>query len=131
MFSFKSIFIVRTIPRATFNDLTYTTICFSCYSLHFFHIHNNNCSLDLYNRDLQITIILFTRNVSSHKINWILYELPLLALSCLLYHRLSSRMSLSWQNLCKCKQVACSIVVGYLFAYPLFLYCILLLSVYS
>ena len=30
--------------------------------------YNNICPLDLYNSDLQITIILFTRNLSSHKL---------------------------------------------------------------
>ena len=38
--------------------------------------------IDLYNRDPQITIILFTSNMSSHKTDWILFELPLPALSC-------------------------------------------------
>ena len=33
-------------------------------------------------------IILFTRNVSSHKTDWILSEFPLLALSCHLYRSL-------------------------------------------
>ena len=66
---------------------SYTTIiCFSCcYSL-----HSSAYTIDLYNRDLQATIILFTRNMSSHKTDWILFELPLLALSCLLYRRVSS-----------------------------------------
>ena len=40
-----------------------------------------NSSADLYNRYLQTTIIMFTRNVSSHKTGWILSESPLLALS--------------------------------------------------
>ena len=39
------------------------------------------------------TIILFTRNVSSHKTDWILSELPLFALSCLLYRRVYSLMN--------------------------------------
>ena len=39
-------------------------------------------------------------------------------------------MSLPSRNLYKCKQVACSIVVICLFAYPLFLYCTLLLPIY-
>ena len=53
-------------------------------------LHINNCSIELYNSDLQTTIILFTRNVSSHKTDWILDELQLLALFCLLYCRVSS-----------------------------------------
>ena len=32
-------------------------------SLHFFRVHNNNCSTDLYNRDVQTTIILFTQDL--------------------------------------------------------------------
>ena len=56
--------------------------------------YNSNCSeSDLYNRDLRTTIILFTRNVFSHKAAWILSEMPLLALSCLLYSMVSSLMS--------------------------------------
>ena len=51
------------------------------------------CSIDLYNRDLQTAIILFTLNMSSHKTDWIIFELPLLALSCLLYHFLCSLMN--------------------------------------
>ena len=64
-------FIVSIILCATLNDLTEaTTICFNYFSsLTPFRVHNNNCSLDLYDKDLQTTIILFTRNVSSHKIN--------------------------------------------------------------
>ena len=57
-----------------------------------FHIriYNNICLIDTYNRDLQTTIILFTNNVSSHKTDWFFFELPLPALSCLLYYRLSN-----------------------------------------
>ena len=67
------------------------TICFNYYySLHFLCLHNNNSSIDLYNRDLQTTIILFTCNVSLHNTDWILSESPLLALSYLLYRMLSS-----------------------------------------
>ena len=36
--------------------------------------YNNNCSLDLYSRDLRTTIILFSRNVSSHKTDKILTD---------------------------------------------------------
>ena len=88
-------FTVRTISCATFLDLTsITTICFNCYySLNFFRVHNNNCSIHLYNRDHQTTIILFIRNVSSHKTDWIVSELPLPALSCLLYRMVNSLMN--------------------------------------
>ena len=54
---------------------------------------NINCSIDLYNKDLQTTIILFTCNVSAHKTGWIISELPLLALSCLLYRMVNSLMN--------------------------------------
>ena len=36
-----------------------------------FFVSTNTCSLDLYSGDLQTTTVLFTRNVSSHNINWI------------------------------------------------------------
>ena len=47
---------------------------FNC-SLFFFaynlFINNNTCSLDLYSSNLQTTTVLFTRNASSHKTDWI------------------------------------------------------------
>ena len=75
-----------------------------------------NCSLDLSNRNLQTTII---RNVYLCKADWILSELPLSALSCLLYHRVSSlmnvwRMSLPFRKLFKYKQVVYVIVLAVL-----------------
>ena len=88
---------VHTIPAATFN--------------------NNNCSIDLYSRDLQTTIIHFIRKVSSHKTDWILTELLLPALFCLLYCKVRSdeciwkRISLPLRNLHRCKQVVYAIVV--------------------
>ena len=103
-------------------------------------VHNINSSTDFYNRDLQTTIILFTRNVSSHKIDWILSESPLLALSCLLY-RMVSRLvnALGGEYLCLRKisinvnklfivifvfylLCPCSVVVACLLVYPIFLY---------
>ena len=54
---------------------------------------NNNCSLDLYSGDLQTIIVHLTSNVSSHKTDWILFELLLPALSGLLYRRLNSLMN--------------------------------------
>ena len=70
---------------------------------HFFPLRNNNCWTDLYERDLQTIIILFTRNVSSHKTDWIFSELPLLALSCLLYRRVNNLMNaLEGECLCLC-----------------------------
>ena len=138
MFFVLNLFLVNilyTIPCVTCHDLTSaTTICFNCYySLHFFCIHNNNCSTDL-----QTTIILFTRNVSSDKTDWILYELPMLALSCLLYRMVSSLMNaLEGECLCLCEisinvnklfivicvfclRCPCSVVVACLLVYPLF-----------
>ena len=62
---------------------------FNCYFFTLFRIHNNNCSTDLYNRDLQTKIIFFTQN----RLNFL--WIPLLALFCLLYYR---RMFLSSRN---------------------------------
>ena len=56
-------------------------------------MHEYMCSTDLYKSDLQNTITLFTRNVSSQKTNWIPSESTLPVLSCLLYCRLSSLMN--------------------------------------
>ena len=56
-------------------------------------VHNNNCLIDLYNRDLQTTIILFTRIMSSHKTDWILSMSSLLTLSCFSYCRVNSLMN--------------------------------------
>ena len=55
--------------------------------------HNKNCLTDLYKRDFQTTVILFIRNVSSDKTEWILTELPLLTLLCFLYRMVSSLMN--------------------------------------
>ena len=66
----------------------YVHMCY--YSFHFLCVYNNNCSINLYNKDLQATIILFIPNGSSHKTDEILSELPLLTLSCLLYRMVSS-----------------------------------------
>ena len=69
------------------------------------------------NKDLQVPIILFTRNMSSHKTDWIRSEQPLPALSCL------CRLN---RNLHKCKQVACNVVFVGKLIIPLFntaLYC--------
>ena len=104
-----------------------TTIYFNCYySLHLFHIHNSNYSIDLYNRDLQTTIILFTRKVSSHKTDWILSEfLWLLCFPFYIAAKQSTECTWRWislhsQNLYKCKQVACGVVIVCLFIYALF-----------
>ena len=109
---------------------------------------NNNCPIDLYNKDLQTTIILFTCNMSSHRTDWILSELPLLAMSCLVYCLVSRLMNaFKGECLCLCETpininklfivilVCClhcpwSVVVVRLLVYPLFLHCTLLLPVY-
>ena len=94
--------------------------------------------LDLYSRDLQITIIPFKCNVSSHKFDRIFSELPSPALSCLLYSRVSNLMN-ALQGECLCfrkifinvskllfiylvEVCPCRIVVARLLVYPLFLY---------
>ena len=71
---------ILTWPRPKCFVVKPTTNCFNCY-YSFFRVHDNNCWIDLYNRDLQTTIILFIHNVSSRKTDWFLSELPLLALS--------------------------------------------------
>ena len=88
--SHNSMWHIQLINLNKNNLLLYTS--FAC---------NNNCSIDLYNRDLQTTIFLFTRNVSSHKTDWILCESPLLVLSCRLYSMVSSLMS-ALQGECLC-----------------------------
>ena len=93
MFSFKSIL---------YYSHNSTTICLNCYSsFTLFRVHNNNCSIDLFSRDLQTIIILFTCNVSSHKTDWILSELPLPAMSYLLYCRVGSLMN-ALEGICLC-----------------------------
>ena len=74
------------------------------------YAYNNNCSIHLYSRDLLTTIILFSRNVPSHKTDWILTGTPFPALFCLLYHKSKQSdeftcMKMSLRNLHKCKQV--------------------------
>ena len=105
-----------------------------------FREHNNNCSIDLYNRDLKTTIILFTRNLSSDKTDWILSELPLPDLPCILYRRVSSLIN-AFEAKCLCfrevsidvnklfivvcvfcLRCSCSIVVTRQVAYSLFSY---------
>ena len=121
-----------------------TTISFnSYYALHFFRVHNNNCSI--YNRDLQTTIILCTTKVSSHKTDWILSEFPLLALYFTLQSKLFNectwrRISVPSRNLYKCKLVIVifvfflrcpwSVIVACLLVYSVFCVLMLLLPVY-
>ena len=91
---------------------------------------------NLYNRNLQTTIILFTRIVSSHKTDWILPESPCFALSCLLYRMVSSLMN-TLEGECFCHREI-SINVNKLLVVLLslvlfiryFFYCSLLLPVY-
>ena len=100
---------------------------------------------------LIVRIILFTRNLSSHKTDWIRCELPLPVLSCLLYCRVSSLMN-SLEEECVCLReistnvnklftllllvyfvYSCSfsvVVVGYLLVYSLSYTALLLLPVY-
>ena len=90
---FKSILHFRVPPTISFN-CCYTFVLFSIHWIYVFTwwvpspTHNLNlnkmassrwmcsiCSIDLYNRDLHTTITLFTFNISSHNIVWILTEL--------------------------------------------------------
>ena len=96
VFSFKSISLLFTqfrVPPFTIRlkQQQFTLIVIILYTS---FAYNNNFSIHLYNRDLQTLIILFTCNMSSHKTDWILSELPLFALlSCLLYGMVSSLMN--------------------------------------
>ena len=92
--------------------------------------------IDLYNRDLETTIILFKQNVSSHKTDLILSDLLLPAMSCLLCRLVSSLMNvLEGECLLLCEV---SVIVNKSLAVLLlpvlftryFLYCNLLLPVY-
>ena len=70
-----------------YTSFAYTiTILNNCYFYNNFYLYTN-CYL--YNRDLQTITVLVTSNVSSHKTDWILSELALLAMSCLLYRRVN------------------------------------------
>ena len=69
---------------------------------------------------LQTTIILFTCNVSSHKTDRIQSELPLPALSCLLYCRLNSTIN-AFEEECLCLHEI-SINVNMLLSLLLFVY---------
>ena len=88
-------------------------------------------------------IILFTRNVSSHKTDWILSEFPLSTLSCLLHHRVSSlKNAHNGECLCLreiyinvnkfivicvfCLRCPCSVVVACLLVYSFFFILMLL-----
>ena len=86
--------IVHTIPCVTFHDVSQTAaICFNLL---------NNCSVALYNRNIQTTIMLFTRDVSSQKIDCILSEFSLLALSCVLYHKVYHSLMNALEGECLC-----------------------------
>ena len=114
----------------------YVHMCY--YSFHFLCVYNNNCSINLYNKDLQATIILFIPNGSSHKTDEILSELPLLTLSCLLYRMVSSIINaLEREYLCLLeicinvnKFLAVLLLAVYLYIH-FFLSCTLLSFVYS
>ena len=90
------------------------------------YAYNKNCSIDLYNRDVQTTITLFTRNMSSHKTERILSELPLLALSYFLYRVVSCLMN-KLEEECFClREISKNLnKLLLVFVYPLFLYCTL------
>ena len=130
MFSFKSISLlftqIRVSPLANWPKQQQFTPIVNI--LHVCFAYKNNCSLHIYNRDLQATIILFTRNVSSHKTEWTLSESPLFALPCQ-YRMVSSLMNALTENVFTCSVVKCfvyplfyftSVVVTCLLLYPLF-----------
>ena len=85
VFSFKSILYCsyNSVCHLWWFDLNNNNLLQLLVLFSLFRVHNNNCLIDLYNSDLQTTIILYTRNVSSYKADWFLSESPLLALSCL------------------------------------------------
>ena len=77
-------YITSHITSVACNCIYLSIIVNNLLSLHFFYcVHNNNCPIDLYNRDLQTTTVLFTRIVSLHRTDWILSEL---LLNCLAYY---------------------------------------------
>ena len=72
------LFIVHTVLCATIRTCTtYTVIittittCSLFLSAYNLFASNNTCSLDLFSGDHQTTTVLFTRNASSHKTEWI------------------------------------------------------------
>ena len=94
-----------------------------------------NCSTDLYNRDLQTTKFTSHAMYLSTRLTEFFLNFRCLLLSFISHGKQSNectcrKVSLPSRNLCKCKQVACSVVVTCLFAYPHFLYCFLFLPVY-
>ena len=96
-----------------------TKICFSCYyPLHLFRVYNNNCSIDLYNRYLQTTIILFTSTCLHTRLTK--FFLNCRCLLCPAFYILDECtwriMSLPSRNLYKCKEVAWSAAVACLSA---------------
>ena len=93
-------------------------IFFNCYfSLHFFRVHNNNCSIDRNNRDDQTTIILFTQDWMNFfwiAVTWSV--LPFISQSKQSNECTWKRTSLPSRNLYKCKQVAWSVAAACLSA---------------
>ena len=99
---------VCQLSRLDLNNNNFTSIVIILYTSFVYH---NNCSIDLYNSPLQTTIILFTRNLSSHSTDWILSKSPLPSLFCLFHRRVSSLMNtlegecLNLREIYKCTQV--------------------------
>ena len=129
VFSFKSISLLFTqlcVPPLT-NYLKQQQFASIVITLYNSFAYNNSCSPDLYSRDLRTTIILFSRNGSSHKTDWILSEphvftqdwpnfywinisysvLPFISQSTQSDKCTWRRMFLPSRNLYKCKQVVC------------------------
>ena len=81
-----------------------------------FTVNTNNCSVDLYNGDLQTTIVFFTRNAPLHKINWIFTGRSLLCLAFLWSYTNSLE--------CSCSRfLENSIVISLLFVYFVHIAC--------
>ena len=90
-----------------------------------FRVHNNNSSIDPYNRDLQTTIILFTCNVFIQ--DWLNSFFSLFALYFLLYRRINSLMNALNGNLCKC----CFLLFIYLIMFSLQCCCCMFTCMFS
>ena len=95
-----------------------------------FCVHNSNCSIDLYNIDLQTTIIFFTQNW----LNSLWISVACFVLSFISHGKQSNestcrKMSLPSRNLYKRMQLTYSVTVAFFFV-AAFLYCTLLQRVY-
>ena len=79
MFSSYKLFIINNTCSLFFSH-NYSLFC--SHSLH--KHYRNTCSYDLYSGDLQNRTVLFTRNASSHKTDWITTDCSLLCITNIL-----------------------------------------------